>query len=320
MWGWLPATLLATSSALAADQASAGWSCPEIRLLPSTASDNDRRITCEIPGELRRQVAEAEREGLRVRAHDVAAWTATDALNAISALDNVPGTPLGWLTREVGSVIETSFFASVDGIPHAFAEARFELDHQKAAGARRLEQPRPADDRERRLLRARETALAAPRVQCSKTLNTVILEEPGFDDIRVYLFSAWEQPERMPMGGHSRFRISRDGERILDVLQQTQTCNVTLDATKARTEKAGFITDLVDESPTGMQVFLNIQYDVPVVVVTELNRRLWRLEAGRIRAVGEGEEVTRAVRAYFTSREAQDGGATEQADRAHSGK
>jgi hypothetical protein len=157
-----------------------------------------------------------------LRRNDAAAWLSTDALKAIRAFDEIPGTAMGWLTREVGDAIEITYFAKVDGEPRGYAEARLELSGYKISNARRLPQPRAADARELRFLRALDTAMAAPRIQCSKSLNTVVFEEEGLHQIRVYIFSAWDDPKLMPMGGHSRFSISSDGAHILDTLQQTK--------------------------------------------------------------------------------------------------
>ena len=298
---WLPALLLAAGRAYAAPEAQ-DWTCPELALLAPDASQEDKRITCEIPAEFRRQVAEAQLEGRKLRAHDGAAWTSTDALKKLHAFDKLPGTSVGWLTREAGDAIDISYFAEVDGEPRAYAEARFDRRKQRITRARRLSTLRLADEREKRLLAAKQTALDAPRLQCSRTLNTVVFEEEGFDEIRVYLFSAWEQDGLLPMGGHSRFRISSDGKRILETLQQTKSC-LRFDEKKAKSE-FGFITDLVDESPSGMQVFMQIQYDVPVVTVTEVNNRIWKIENGRIHTVSEDDEGARTIRAWLAKRDA----------------
>lgn len=250
-------------------------------MLPPTASAQDIRITCEIPGPLRLAVETAEREGGSLRFLDVAGWLSTDALRAKKAFADIPGQPLGWLVlqRDTGFVVPY-FTRLADGSVAAFAEAT--MGSNGVAQALRLSMPRPATDDERRLLAARNLALSSPRLGCTPAVNTIVRETrfDGRPEIRVYVTSAWSD-ETAPLGGFEEFRIDAEGARILARAPHTRAC-VNVDPAQARSPSGMAVTDVSATSPTAFHVLLSLQYPAPLHVLTTRNGMLWTVTAGRI--------------------------------------
>lgn len=283
----LPATALA-----AADTAPPP-ACPGIATLPEGATDEDRRITCEIPGPLRREVIDAELRGHRLRNHDLAAWLSTDALQELHAFDDLGGKPNGWVTTEIeGGIGIRYFLRQDDGQLFAFASAVLDGERMEIRDAKPLKPLEPADARELRLLKARATALAEDRLQCTSTVNTVILEEPGLDQVRVYVFSAWNE-QAAPLGGHSRLLVSSDGSKLLDSFQQTKTClNYP---SKLDPKGMLLVSDLHSGPPSELQVFLQRQYGVPLVVRTFDEDMVWKIDEGLMHLLPTGDPLRESV-------------------------
>jgi len=281
------------ASATAAEDKPKAPDCPGLAALPpGVSSPEDKRITCEIPGPLRLAVQEAEARGLRLRRHDLAAWLSTDALKELHAFDDPGGKQTGWLTKETGDGIEIRYYVEADGGARAFASAVLDDKTTTLRDVRVLKPAVPADERELRLLKARATAMAAPRLNCTSSVNTVILEEPGLDQVRVYLFSGWDD-QSAPMGGHSRFLVSTDGTKILDSFQQTQSCLNF--ASKPDPKGMILVSDRHAGPPSELQVFLQRQYDVPVVVHMYGDDSVWKVEDGLLHLLPPGDPLHDAV-------------------------
>ncbi len=286
----LPARALAADEA---PKASKGPDCPGLAALPAgVSSKEDLRITCEIPGPLRLPVQEAEMRGLRLRRHDLAAWLSTDALKEKHAFDDPGGKLGGWLTKEIEGGIEVRYYIEGEDGPRAFASAVLVDGTDSIRDVRLLKPAEPADEREQRLLKARATAFKAPRLDCTSAVNTVILEEPGLDQIRVYLFSGWDD-QAAPMGGHSRFLVSSDGSAILDSFQQTQSCLNF--ASKPDPKGMILVSDRHAGPPSELQVFLQRQYDVPVIVHMYGDDSVWKVEDGLLHLLPPGDPLHDAV-------------------------
>ena len=288
----LAAALPAASLAATEDTANEP-DCPGLAALPyASGSREDRRITCDIPGPLRLQVQQAEARGLLLRRHELAASLSSDALNQMHAFEHLPGKPAGWLTKEIDGGVQVRYFTDTDAGPRAFASAVLDDASNSIRDARLLEPSEPADEHELRQLRARATALQAPRLDCTSSTNTFILEEPGFDSIRVYVFSAWDE-KAAPMGGHSRFLVSTDGSTVLDSFQQTDNClNFS---PKADPDDLIMVSDRHEGPPSELQVFLQRLYDVPVVVHMHGDDSVWKVQDGLLYLLPPGDPLHDAV-------------------------
>jgi hypothetical protein len=267
--------------------------CPALAALPpGVSSPEDKRITCQIPAPLRLQVQQAEARGLRLRRHDLAAWLASKALREMQAFERSGGEPAAWLGSEVEGGIEVRFFEPARDGARAFASAILDDRNDALREVRVLAPTQSASAREQRLLLARATALAVPRLQCGAGLNTIVLEEPGLEAIRVYLFSAWDD-RAAPMGGHSRVLVSRDGTTVLESFRQSPGC---LDFPSTPDPKQMLLVpDVHAGPPTELQVFLQRQYDVPVVVHHHGDDSFWKVQDGLLYLLEPGDPLRGAV-------------------------
>jgi len=289
----LLAAALPAASFAAPEDAAKEPDCPGLAALPfDSGSPEDRRITCEIPGPLRLQVQQAEARGLLLRRHELAGSLSSDALEKMHAFEHPTGKPAGWLAKEIDGGIQVRYFIDTEAGPRAFASAVLDDASNDIRDVHLLEPAEPADEHELRLLRARATALQAPRLDCTSSTNTIILEEPGFDSIRVYVFSGWDE-KAAPMGGHSRFLVSPDGSTILDSFQQTGNClNFT---PKADPQAMIMVSDRHEGPPSELQVFLQRLYDVPVVVHMHGDDSVWKVQDGLLYLLPPGDPLHDAV-------------------------
>lgn len=289
---------LSTSSATLATvpAPAAAPECREAAELPAGSSVESRRITCEIPGPLRFAVQAAEFGGLLLRQLDLAAWRASDALSDAKALDPVPGgRGLGWLTFVGTSTVDVTFFNELEGKPFAIAEARYEMASDSISHASRLATPRPATDREERSLKARQLALSQNPLHCTPTMNTAIIEADieNQREIRVYLLSAWTN-EVAPMGGHHRYSVSPEGNRVLKHFSQTRTC-INLGNDDLKRSVALPVSDIQSDTPTDIHVFLSLQYGRPLYVFTQRNDRVWKVDGSRISLLEQGDTLHETI-------------------------
>ena len=200
-------------------------SCPEAILVPPDADDDVRRITCEIPGEFRLAVTQAEAEGQLLRRLDVAAWTSSDALVDLKAFEGIDGKAAGWLTVLLGDgSVDISYFRRIGDTADAVATAHFDAQTLKITDAARLKTPRPASAAELAQLDARSLAIRSANPLCTPP-NTVIYESSydGAPEITVFVLSSWTN-DASALGGHHRYRMSSDGKRIVEHFKQTNAC------------------------------------------------------------------------------------------------
>jgi hypothetical protein len=289
----LLAAALPAASLAAPEEATKEPDCPGLAALPyASGSREDRRITCDIPGPLRLQVQQSEERGLRLRRHDLAASLSSDALKHLHAFEHPPGKPAGWLTKEIEGGIQVRYFIDTEAGPRAFASAVLDDASNGIRDARLLDTAEPADEHELRQLKARTVALQAPRLDCTSSTNTIVLEEPGSDSIRVYAFSAWDE-KAAPMGGHSRFLVSSDGSTLLDSFQQTDDC-LNL-APKADPRGMILVSDRHEGPPSELQLFLQRQYEVPVVVHMHGDDSVWKVQDGLLYLLPPGDPLHDSV-------------------------
>lgn len=277
--------------------------CEEAKLLPPDASDESRRITCEVPARFRLAVTGAQWLGHALWLHDLAAWRTTDAGVAARAYDDLDGRSRGWLTwlPAEDRNVEVRYFVEKEGRTYAFFQGELDRATLAAIHPRKLVPPDPADERELAFLRARELALATEELfVCTPNApNTVVLgmkELDGTEVILVAAMSAWMKKEDAPLGGYHLFRVSRRGGELLSHFKQTQGC-IVMDP--AQHDGGGLVvTHLTSPTPTLFHVFMSLQYRTPILVATLENGLAWRVDKGRIFLLDDDSELGRSVRRF----------------------
>jgi len=255
------------------------------RELPPDASEENIRINCEIPLKYRQDVTMAEVIGGMIRMHDTAAWLTTDALQAIGAFKDLDGTGKGWLTLDNGDRIEVRYFRENDGQTRAVASAALDIATMKAVGARKLSPPEAMTEREQRLMRAKSLVLSRDDyfVCTRQPPNTVVaeFEEDGVPEILVFVMSAWVDQDAAPLGGYHMYRVSADGNTVIDHFSQTKACLFTNGSELGKTT-ALMLSHLNSATPTMFHVFMMQQYGKPIFVMTAQNGILWKVDAAGI--------------------------------------
>lgn len=254
--------------------------------------------SCDIPAKYRQDVTIAESIGHTLQVHDKAAWLSTDTLLAQGAFQDIPGDGAGWLTEQANDgTVAIRYLSKVDDHLVVFASARLDPAHGSIVDAMRLDPPRPVSQRDERLQRAKELALATEgNLNCNtRPFNTVAFEseEDGVRGILVFLMSAWSD-DIAPLGGDEMLRISADGSRVIDRYSQTRTC-INMPTKGLDKAVALFASHVTSATPTMFHVFLSLQYGKPILVTTTQNGLTWRVEKGRIRLEPTGSEMQKSV-------------------------
>jgi hypothetical protein len=150
--------------------------------------------------------------------------------------------------------------------------------------------PNPTPETLRTLIRARETALAAPR-DTQQAMNPVVLPagpagEAGF---LVYLLAGTTRPDVAVFGKHFRVLVSEDGRTIkrFDALTKAplELPLVPPDAAAGGRVAALTMTHIVSDYPLETHVFGSLLYRLPVYVAT--GRGLWNVDGDHIAFLGK---------------------------------
>lgn len=280
------------------------YDCEDSAALPPGASINDRRIACTIPTVYRFDVSIAEYIGKGIRRHDMAAWLTTDALRDAGHFDAIPGNGRGWLTEEDDESVWTGYFTEINGQLLVFAEARM---YWEPFGVRDTRVPTPlrlATGHQRQRLQALALARTQPHNVCTNAnYNTVTFgfEEDGESRILVFLMPPMEDA-RIQLGGYHMFRISADGNTVLDHFAQTKGC-IEMATDDLKLAKHLVVSHDLSATPTMFHVFMSLQYRKPILVLTTQNDRMWRVEDGNIAPLLPDDPAYEKMRTWSESLE-----------------
>lgn len=220
----------------------------------------------------------SEQAGYLIWIKDSLAWTATDKVREEIDLNTIEN-PKGWLVHldPEGNHRVTFYRADSDEGILAYMDVFYD-DHFEISGF--VKNPdRQVTDTEINMLTALSSAGASINEVCSKTLNTVVLEdEEGWN---VFFLTPPNKPDVIPMGGAQRILVSKDGQAILETESYSKSC-LNLQAPSPDVE-ALMVTHIVDEIPSPIHVFTSLSYDYPLYVVTSLG--LWTVIDGDIEEV-----------------------------------
>ncbi len=278
--------LLSSSFAFAKVQQPELKDCARAEAMPKEADDESRRIACNIPEDLQESVAMSQLFGSMLRMHDIAAWLTTDSLKAAGAFDEnkIQGKMRGWLTNDMGNVINIRYFVQKDEKIFVFAQADLDVSKVKAINNEILKELAPASKDDLAMLSALDLAKSKQLLNCTGPFNSVVIPFTYEDkkEIRVYLFSPWTD-KLAPMGGHHLIRVSEDGKQIISQYSQTKSCiNNDNAAIADKSMSALMISHITSDTPTEMHVFMSLQYRKPIFVITVNNGITWKVEGRKI--------------------------------------
>lgn len=230
-------------------------------------------------------VATVERLGQEMFAQDQLAWRATDALLLEHSEGELRDAGLaGWVTSGIDGADIIRFVRVAAERPEALYDVIFDAD-----GTPALSQPAdPAlSESEIAQYHARRLAIADINVLCADNYNTIALADPESDGWLIWAMSATVDPGILPAGGHVRFTISADGDKILERDALSLGCmNIERPGAADGPDDAvsSFVTHVVSLTPVESHVFLSLAESIPLYVGT-LDGNGWRVEGGRISRV-----------------------------------
>lgn len=236
-------------------------------------------------------VHQAEDRGALMIAYDRAAWKATDAFfkDAVGKVEALEARGLKGYVVEPGDgpVLLVSFFGRRDG--KVFTVARYAFDSKGVTGGLVEGEP-PLSPMALRLADARDKAVMAMRQPdhdlCSPSPpNTLVLPQPD-GTILAYVLTSTTDAAVYPAGGHYRFDFDAKG-RMVGERRFMKTCYpIALREKDGTRTSMMYLTHLLDPQPTEIHAFVSRNLPFPMMIATVDNRRLWRVDHGRISSMG----------------------------------
>lgn len=219
------------------------------------------------------EVRKIEAIGREIYRQDQLAWHASDALAQAGLREKA-----GWIVTLIDG---TNTLVVIDG---GGASLRHVADVKMVVGGQPqvdIHPTRALSDVERSMYRARETALAHANNICDGALNTAILPADGgaWD---VFVLAASSNAHLVPLGGHSRVRVSADGSTVIEIEPYSKSC-MNMDDSAPGTVML-MASHIVSNLPAPTHVFLSLTYPKPIMLATKSH--LWRVADGSIVAVG----------------------------------
>lgn len=224
-----------------------------------------------------------QRLGTAIYEQDIRVARASDMLFAQKIAAQKEGLR-GWIVEGDPVTMLVRFVRELDGKLEAFADIQFSPTREP-----KLERPADTTLPPGQLARYRARQLATENIKrpCSPRYNVVILPDPERDGLLVYALAATTDANSILVGGHYRFSVSKDGEKIMQADELFRSC-LTLPKNqpipKGAVPAALYMTTLVSDTPLEIHVFLGLLHKLPFVVGTP-DSKVWSVDAGRIARV-----------------------------------
>jgi hypothetical protein len=242
-------------------------------------------FVCSLSADIRRfDKATIEKLGVAMFEQDVRAATATDLLFE-KQIDPSKEGLRGWIVEGDAKSMLIRFVRERDGALEAFYDVSFE-GRKKPVIAEPKNRKLSADQLAQ--FKGRSLALKHIARPASRSYNTVVLPDPDGDGFLVYALAATNEPNAVMVGGHYRFTVSKDGERLEQSDELFKSFMVLStkppDLPAGSTLAALTMTTLVSDLPLETHVYLSLLHKMPFAVVAA-NGSMWNVEAGKVQAV-----------------------------------
>jgi hypothetical protein len=150
------------------------------------------------------------------------------------------------------------------------------------------DKPVKLTDWQKSIFRATKTAKEADLLLCSNTYNSVVLPltlgETKY--LYTYLLAASNKPNYTVLGGHHRFIINENGNKIIQHKAHTKSC---LNGEMIESIESQVVSHLNDPTPNEFHIYMSYLYDMPFYVWTP-DGSLWKIHAGKITPVDTQED------------------------------
>lgn len=240
---------------------------------------------CLRGGEIRKFEKETiEKLGVAIYEQDARAAQATDLLFA-RKIDPVKSKLRGWVVEGDTKAMLVRFVREGEGDMEAFYDVSF-----KSGSAPTIEEPKdrklsPAQNAQ---FKARNIAAKSITRPASQAYNIVILPDPERDALLVYALAATTQSDSIMVGGHYRFTISADGERLVQSDELFRSFMVL--SKKPKDLPPGAIpqyllmTTVVSDMPLETHIYLSLLHRTAFMVGTP-DQRVWLVQEGKMKIV-----------------------------------
>jgi hypothetical protein len=233
-----------------------------------------------IPSELTGEIERVRTLGREIHEYDVATAIATDALEVAKVRLDDAGI-LGFVTMAAEDGFHTSF---VTGTPAGAAQTH-EVIHAPGGKPvlKAFDPPQPLDPGRAARFHATVTARKAHCQPTDRPRNAVVLpaDRLGGTGWLVWLLIATTDANEVPLAGHCRVHVSKDGMAIIATSPLSKTVLVDRrQAPPGGTVEAFGITHF-GRTPNETHVATSLTYRVPLVVAT--NDAMWWLDGDRIK-------------------------------------
>ena len=231
--------------------------------------------------------ATIEKLGVAIYEQDIRAATATDMLFA-KVTNPVAAGLRGWIVEGDAKSMLVRFIRQTDNGFEAYYDVLFKGKNKPVL---QVPKDRKLTSVQLAQYKARTLALKNIKRPVSKNYNCVILPDPEKDGFLVYALAATTNPYDVMVGGHYRFTISKDGEKLLQSDELFKTLIVMSKKPKelppGATLTALTMSTLVSDMPLETHVYLSLLHKMPFYVATPNNEKtpLWKVENGKIEKV-----------------------------------
>lgn len=254
-------------------------------------------------------VTTLSRLGRELQQHDQLAWKATDVVMAQIGMQRLQKDGArGWIvdTSDAQAPLVRFIRAGAHGL-----ECLCDVTFSSAGTNPELTVPPDRTLTPAQLGRANALETAKARfVQgdlawCGGNPNTVVLDDPDGSGYLVYFLRAKPAVDEVPVGGHYRFTVSADGNRVEQVDRLFTSC-LTMKKTPSggATPVALVMSHVISPTPIEIHVFLSLQEGLPFMVSTT-DGILWGIENGEITKLGPLEEILQKQPAERTTSKTQ---------------
>jgi len=222
--------------------------------------------------------------GVAIYEQDIRAAAATDMLFAKN-IDAQKEGMRGWIIEGDAKKMLVRFVREKDGLLEAFYDVSFVNKKEPV-----IEKPKDLKltDSQVAQFRARSLALTNITRPASRNYNVVILPDPGNDGFLVYALATTMEPNMVMVGGHYRFTVSKNGERIIhsDELFRSflELSTKPKELPPGAMLSALTMTSLVSDMTLETHVYLSLLHRMTFFVGTP-DQHVWKVQNGKIEIV-----------------------------------
>jgi len=239
-----------------------------------------------------REVFKAERLGEELYLQDVVAAKASRMLlQKVGPIEH--GVLSGWIVVKDGVKTLTRFIKQTGEDINVIYDVQIDV---KGDGTVTKDDLRPLSKTEIAMFRARQNALRAAPKDCARGYNTAVTEDIDSSSWLVYVLAATKE-NVIFVGGHSRVKVSPDGNNVLSVTPLYKSClALQIPANVKKPSEEAFSVDYpVADVPSEIHVYLNRLYGYTIYVTTA--KGTWQVRNGRIDIVKLAEKAKQTDKA-----------------------